>query len=223
MGSRDLNLDPICSLCKKNNEYVDHLLRGCEVAKYLWQELKSPHCLRDTFNLPLGKRLESNCQSDISSKFMGIPWRIFFPIGFWQLWLHINNFVFKIGKVEHLCFKRCIKDSAKYYSIGFNAKLQKAKVVIPIGWMKPPEGWVKLNSGGSVMRNPKKAGGGGMIRSPDGEWLTGYARPLGHTNSCMTELWALRDGLMLAKDKGLNNLIVELDAISMVLLYEKQY
>ena len=119
-----------------------------------------------------------------------------------------------------MCFKRCIKDSAKYYSIGFNAKLQKAKVVIPIGWTKPPEGWVKLNSGGLVMRNPKKAGGGGMIRSPDGEWLTGYARPLGHTNSCMTEIWALRDGLMLAKDKGLNNLIVELDAISMVLLYE---
>lgn len=53
-----------------------------------------------------------------------------------------------------------------------------------------------------------------------GMWLTSYARPLGHTNSCMAELWALRDGLMLAKDMGLNNLIVEVDALSVVLLYE---
>ena len=61
-------------------------------------------------------------------------------MGAWQLWQYRNNFVFKIGKVEHLCFKQFIKDSAKYYSIGFNAKLQKAKVVFLVGWMKPPEG-----------------------------------------------------------------------------------
>ena len=34
----------------------------------------------------------------------------------------------------------------------------------------------------------------------------------------MAELWALRDGLLLAKKLGLNNLIVELDALSVVLL-----
>ena len=34
----------------------------------------------------------------------------------------------------------------------------------------------------------------------------------------MAELWALRDGLLLARDMGLNNLIIELDALSVVLL-----
>ena len=34
----------------------------------------------------------------------------------------------------------------------------------------------------------------------------------------MAELWALRDGLRLAKEMGLNNLIIELDALSVVLL-----
>ena len=34
----------------------------------------------------------------------------------------------------------------------------------------------------------------------------------------MAELWALRDGLLLAKELGINNLIVELDALSVVLL-----
>lgn len=94
----------------------------------------------------------------------------------------------------------------------------KNRVVIPVGWTKPPKGWAKLNSNRSVMGNPTKAGGGGVIRGSDGEWLAGFARPLGRTNSCIVELWALRDGLLLAKELGLNNIIVELDALSVVLL-----
>ena len=57
-----------------------------------------------------------------------------------------------------------------------------------------------------------------MIRGHDGEWITSIPRPLRRTNSCMAELWALRDGLLLAKELGLNNLIVELDALSVVQL-----
>ena len=34
----------------------------------------------------------------------------------------------------------------------------------------------------------------------------------------MAELWALRDGLLLAKEMGLSNLIIEMDALSVVLL-----
>ena len=34
----------------------------------------------------------------------------------------------------------------------------------------------------------------------------------------MAELWALRDGLVLAKEMRLNNLIIKLDALSVVIL-----
>ena len=34
----------------------------------------------------------------------------------------------------------------------------------------------------------------------------------------MAELWALRDGLLIAKEMGLSNLIIEMDALSVVLL-----
>lgn len=34
----------------------------------------------------------------------------------------------------------------------------------------------------------------------------------------MAELWALRDGLILFKELGLNNLIAKLDALSIVML-----
>ena len=39
----------------------------------------------------------------------------------------------------------------------------------------------------------------------------------------MAELWALRNGLLLAKELGLNNLIVELDALSVVLLMNNSF
>ena len=115
-------------------------------------------------------------------------------------------------------FKKCIRESAEFYAIGFNAKAERNKAVVPIGWLKLHEGWTKLNTDRSVMGNPAMAGGGGMIRGQEGEWIASFARPLGQTNSCMAELWALRDGLLLAKELGINNLIVELDALSVVLL-----
>ena len=179
LGSRGLNLDPICNLCNKEMESVEHLVRGCEMAKDFWQELKVPYCVKDTFNLPIGKWLESNCRSEAISFFMGIPWKILFPIGVWHLWLHRNNFVFKSGKVERSWFKKCIRESVEFYAIGFNAKAERWKAVILVAWLKPHEGWTKLNTNGSVLGNPAMAGGGGVIRGKDGEWLTGFARPLG--------------------------------------------
>ena len=38
----------------------------------------------------------------------------------------------------------------------------------------------------------------------------------------MAELWALRDGLILAREKGLNNLIIELDVLSIVILMNNE-
>ena len=55
-----------------------------------------------------------------------------------------------------------------------------------------------------------------MIREHSDHWIKGYSRALGTTNSFIAELWALRNGLIIAKDLGLNNLIVELDALSVV-------
>ena len=60
-------------------------------------------------------------------------------------------------------------------------------------------------------------GGGGAIGGQEGEWIIGFARPLGRTNNYMAELWVLRDGLLLVNELDLNNLIVELDALSVVL------
>jgi len=39
----------------------------------------------------------------------------------------------------------------------------------------------------------------------------------------VAELWALRDGLAIAKELGFNNIIVELDALSVVMLMNNNF
>ena len=56
-----------------------------------------------------------------------------------------------------------------------------------------------------------------------GVWLKAFARGLGYTNSALAELWALRDGLLLAKEMGIQQLIIKLDALSVVILMNNEF
>ena len=76
--------------------------------------------------------------------------------------------------------------------------------------------WVKLNSDGSSMGNPGRAGGGGIIRNEEGKWIKGYARSIGNMTSIAAELWALRDGIQLCLELNLPAVIIELDAMLVV-------
>ena len=207
-----------CTICHQENELVDHLLRRCNVAQDLWRKLKVPHELLFTFDQPIEKWLELNCSTRAVSDHLGIPWKIVFPMGIWQLWLARNKFQFRTGVVDNLIQMKCIKESAKFFAIGAKDRCNKMKKVIQVAWEKPPLGWMKLNNDGSALGNPGKAGGGGLIRDHQGNWVRGFARAYDNTSSSIAELWALRDGLEIAKDLGLNNLIVEMDALSIVLL-----
>ena len=51
-----------------------------------------------------------------------------------------------------------------------------------------------------------------MICDSQGKWVKGYMRKIGMATSVEAEFWALRDGLILASQMGINNIVVELDA-----------
>ena len=77
---------------------------------------------------------------------------------------------------------------------------------------KPPFNWFKLNTYGASCGNPGRARSGGVLRDNAGEWVRGFARSVGSTTSIVAEFWALRDGLQLAIQLGVQYLEVELDA-----------
>ena len=68
---------------------------------------------------------------------------------------------------------------------------------------KPPKGWFTLNMYGLALGNSGRVGDGGLLCNSDGNWVNGFTRGSGNTNSCLAELWALRDGLNIAFDLGI--------------------
>ena len=78
--------------------------------------------------------------------------------------------------------------------------------------------WVKLNTGGAANTDLGCEGGGGILRDCEGNWVGGFARFLGNCSSLLAELWALKDGLSLAKNLGFVSICIEVNAGMIVLL-----
>ena len=51
-----------------------------------------------------------------------------------------------------------------------------------------------------------------MLRCSSKDWIAGCLRKLENTLSILAELWALKDGLLLAKQLNLENIFVDMDA-----------
>ncbi|GKU87915.1 hypothetical protein SLEP1_g2242 [Rubroshorea leprosula] len=81
------------------------------------------------------------------------------------------------------------------------------KETILVNWSPPPEGYIKLNSDGSALTNPGQTGAGGVFRDHLGNWLLGFMRNVGYSTALAAELWAIRDGLKLAVDRGFTKII----------------
>ena len=81
-----------------------------------------------------------------------------------------------------------------------------------VRWERPDQGKLKLNIDGLAQGNSGLAGGGGVLRDDQGNWVLGYSRKIGRTTSFLAEWWALRDGLHLCLSKNHLDVEVELDA-----------
>lgn len=72
--------------------------------------------------------------------------------------------------------------------------------------------WRKLNTDESSLEKIGRAGGGGLIRDEEGNWVLGFLRQIGVTSSFIAELWALRDDLILCVKKNFTAIVIEMDA-----------
>ena len=110
----------------------------------------------------------------------------------------------------------------EYYFCANNSLSTKRLVLKNIRWEKPRNGWLTLNTDGLVASGSGIAGGGGLLRDANGDWVTGFARRIGTTSSFMAELWALRDGLQLCLHLHIQAVSIELDSKSIVEIFNSQ-
>lgn len=91
--------------------------------------------------------------------------------------------------------------------------VKRSKIV---SWCKPWEGWVKLNVDGACRGNPGSCGGGGVIRDDKGRFLAAFSTKFGFGTNNEAELRALNCGLVLCKELGFQNIVIESDSMLVV-------
>ena len=85
-----------------------------------------------------------------------------------------------------------------------------------ISWIKPSPGWHKLNTDASVLAASDHACDGGLIRDSSGDWVKVFSRKIGTSSCLLAELWALRDGLIMARDLHIEKIIINVDALEVI-------
>lgn len=93
----------------------------------------------------------------------------------------------------------------EFYLCGLDPKHAPRLVEKRIRWGRPIQGWMKLNTDGSSLGNPRIARSGGVVRDEQGNWIVGFSRRIGKTTSYLAELSLCLERNFLAVE-------VELDA-----------
>ncbi|KAK7303017.1 hypothetical protein RJT34_13916 [Clitoria ternatea] len=106
---------------------------------------------------------------------------------------------------------RYLRDNPSY-----STSNSQVKVPIWFTWRCPPNGWVCLNTDGSVFKNHRtrcnRGPCGGLVRDSLGCFLGGFVVNLGATSVILSELWGVVHGLKLAWDLGCKKVKVDIDS-----------
>ncbi|KAL6558441.1 hypothetical protein OROMI_018791 [Orobanche minor] len=84
--------------------------------------------------------------------------------------------------------------------------------IFPVRWVKPVEGWWKLNSDGASKGNPGISGAGGVIRDHLGSPCLMFSEFLGERSNNYAELYAIWRGLEFCLQRNFIKVWVECDS-----------
>ena len=161
LASRGINIPTFCPRCSGPNETLIHLLRDCPNSIAFWNAFRYPNVGNQFYTAPLVDWIIANC-SVSSTHDHNIPWQTIFSFGIWNLWLRRNQFVFNPGASFCDPIGNTISFASEFYYLIGNYSKVKMRTPISVKWNLPPLGWFKLNTDGSSVGNPGKAGGGGV-------------------------------------------------------------
>ncbi|KAL6579789.1 hypothetical protein OROMI_007813 [Orobanche minor] len=104
--------------------------------------------------------------------------------------------------------------------LGINVDIRLAHKLSLVRWLKPPVGWFKLNTDGAVKGNPGPGAAGGIVSDHTGTSVLCFWEFIGVQTNTFVELHGIWRGLQLCRDKGLDNIWVEVDsAIALKLIH----
>ena len=89
----------------------------------------------------------------------------------------------------------------------------QSKVSQTIKWTALAKPFIKLNTDGCFLDNPRMAGAGNFLRDSSGVWISSFSLNKGIMTNNMAELGTVHQGLMLAWGLGFKFIQLEIDSM----------
>ena len=100
---------------------------------------------------------------------------------------------------------------------------EHARILPGHGWRPPNLGWIKINTDGSVALEARRGGVGGVARSHS-TFRAAWCKPYqGITDPLISETLAIRDGVIFAKLRGYEKVVMESDCLEVVNLWNSRH
>ncbi|CAL1356638.1 unnamed protein product [Linum trigynum] len=209
---RKLATDGNCNFCKDTEETTEHILRNYRKTKGIWEKFNAKVTCKDT-SLPFKTWMLRNLKDDDHG--------VDFGLIVWHLWKQRNeecldgkSFVEKSLLCRIEAWFNIFKMALKNVERSFAPPTVRREELI--GWKPPPDGWVQIQSDGSVLSPSGSAAAGGLIRDCLGRCSVAYACNLGVCSITVAELKGAAVGLQIAWDQGHRRVHLNLDSSTAV-------
>ncbi|CAN1120508.1 Putative ribonuclease H protein At1g65750 [Linum perenne] len=197
-----------CPRCDLDEESILHVLRDCSYARQVWDHLGvSASDPSRTGRCP-NEWIKYMIKHEKASEFI---------IACWYLWKARNELVFAGNTNDPRSTAARIQT---WHSIVSSSTLHQELITVnkpqrtrsDIAWEPGAEGWVVLNTDGSVQSNCSKAAAGGLIRNADGRCLLAFCSNLGRCSIMRAELRGVIEGLQRAWGEGFRRIQARVDS-----------
>ncbi|CAN1181981.1 Putative ribonuclease H protein At1g65750 [Linum perenne] len=197
-----------CPRCNVHEESVSHILRECNYATAVWNQL----------GLQEFCSTQENLCSWLSAGLLHQK-SLIFGIGCWYLWKARNEWVFSAKPQSSADLAARISSWTHSVELALSQdSILRSKPTsrrnIDIVWDPGPEDWVTVNTDGSVINQSGNASAGGLIRDHLGHCFLAFSANIGKCSITRAELRGILQGLEFTWSSGYKKVRLQTDSQS---------
>ncbi|WCJ36046.1 hypothetical protein M5689_017268 [Euphorbia peplus] len=240
LQQRGLPLVSRCCFCLQHGETMEHIFVHCIFASNIWRAVGGLFGATINTTGTIFSLIEDALQRTFSKQ-VALLWLAAILQGLWLIW-HSRNlaifedtppiffnllrqlwaFLCEIDKSNSSSSSNALQDFHVLHQLGISARPCRAPKIIGVRWKPPTSGWLKINTDGSALGAPGRAGSGGIFRTARGFSKGCFAFSINCSYAHLAELRAAIHAISVAWERGWHNIWLECDSSYVVELFKKR-